>query len=133
MDHIVVTVNGLARPLPGIAAHTTLLDALRSLGLTGAKEGCAEGECGACAVLWPSPTAMAAPTWTRVNSCLVPIAMVDGHEVVTAEGIAMPDRLHPVQAGAGRGRRLAVRLLHARLRHADVRRVLPSDRAIPAW
>ena len=99
MDHIVVTVNGLARPLPGIAAHTTLLDALRSLGLRAAKEGCAEGECGACAVLLATADEHGGTEWTAVNACLVPVAAVDGQEVMTAEGLGTPAAPHPVQAG----------------------------------
>ncbi len=99
MDHIVVTVNGLARPLPGIAAHTTLLDALRGLGLTGCKEGCAEGECGACAVLLATADERGGTEWTAVNACLVPVAAVDGQEVMTAEGLGTPAAPHPVQAG----------------------------------
>ena len=99
MDHIVVTVNGLARPLPGVAAHTTLLDALRGLGLTGCKEGCAEGECGACAVLLATADERGGTEWTAVNACLVPVAAVDGQEVLTAEGLGTPATPHPVQAG----------------------------------
>ena len=103
MDHIVVTVNGLARPLPDIAAHTTLLDALRDLGLTGCKEGCAEGECGACAVLLATADERGGTEWTAVNACLVPVAAVDGQEVVTAEGLGTPAAPHPVQAGLAAG------------------------------
>ena len=69
-----VTVNGQPRPLAGVPAHTNALDFLRGLGLTGAKEGCAEGECGACAVLVrPRPTGPAAGG-RAVNACLVPAA-----------------------------------------------------------
>ena len=68
-------------------------------GLTGAKEGCAEGECGACSVLVARPAADGtdATEWTAINSCLVPAASLDGQEVVTAEGLGTPDDLHPVQ------------------------------------
>ena len=54
-----VVVNGRARELGEVGGHVTLLDWLRSIGLTGAKEGCAEGECGACSVLVPARPATA--------------------------------------------------------------------------
>ena len=92
-----VTVNGARRPLAGASAHTTALDWLRDQGLTGAKEGCAEGECGACAVLVARPGHERATEWVAVNACLVPAAALDGQEVVTSEGLGTPDRLHPVQ------------------------------------
>jgi xanthine dehydrogenase small subunit len=92
-----VTVNGQHRPLAGVPAHTNALDFVRGLGLTGAKEGCAEGECGACAVLVLRPAPDAGSRWTAVNACLVPAAALDGQEVVTAEGLGSPEHLHPVQ------------------------------------
>src|SRR5688572_16770457 len=90
-------VNGQPRPLAGVPGHTTTLDFLRGIGLTGAKEGCAEGECGACAVLVCRPAGEGS-RWTPINACLVPATSLDGQEVVTAEGLGSPDRLHPVQA-----------------------------------
>jgi xanthine dehydrogenase small subunit len=93
-----ITVNGQPRPLVGVPVHTNALDFVRGLGLTGAKEGCAEGECGACAVLVARPDGDGS-RWSPVNACLVPAHALDGQEVVTAEGLGGPDGLHPVQAG----------------------------------
>ena len=94
-----IVVNGEPRPLEGVPLHTNALDFLRACGLTGAKEGCAEGECGACAVMVarPAPDGSDATEWTAINSCLVPAASLDGQEVVTAEGLGTPEHLHPVQ------------------------------------
>ncbi|UUW89755.1 xanthine dehydrogenase small subunit [Pimelobacter simplex] len=92
-----VTVNGAARALVGAQPPVTALDWLRGLGLTGAKEGCAEGECGACAVLVARPGVDALTEWTAVNACLLPAASLAGQEVVTAEGLGTPAALHPVQ------------------------------------
>jgi xanthine dehydrogenase small subunit len=98
-----VTVNGALRSLDGVAVHTNALDWLRGCGLTGSKEGCAEGECGACAMLVATPvvgdgaTDAGTAAWTAVNSCLVPAQALRGHEIVTAEGLGTPDALHPVQ------------------------------------
>ncbi len=94
-----IVVNGEARALEGVPLHTNALDFLRACGLTGAKEGCAEGECGACAIMVARPAADGsdATEWTAINSCLVPAASLDGQEVVTAEGLGTPEHLHPVQ------------------------------------
>lgn len=98
MTDIAVTVNGQQRPLAGTPAHATALEWLRDAGLSGSKEGCAEGECGACAMLLATPTTDGGTAWTPVNACLVPVYALDGQEVVTAEGLGSPDDLHPVQA-----------------------------------
>jgi aerobic carbon-monoxide dehydrogenase small subunit len=82
------SVNGEAR---SIKAHpmARLLDVLREqLHLTGTKEGCGEGECGACSVFINGKI---------VNSCLVPIAQVEGAEIKTIEGIATANQLQAVQ------------------------------------
>ena len=70
--------------------RVTLLDLLRErLGLTGAKKGCDRGQCGACTVLVDG---------RRINSCLALAASLDGAEVLTIEGLAQGENLHPVQA-----------------------------------
>ena len=90
MDKISLTftVNG--------AQHTVetwpmmrLLDVIReNLGLTGTKEGCGEGECGACSIILDG---------RLVNSCLVPALQADGARIITVEGIATPEQLHAIQ------------------------------------
>jgi xanthine dehydrogenase small subunit len=92
-----ITINGRAATLDGVPPHTTLLDFVRAEGLTGGKEGCAEGECGACSVLVARPGIASATEWVAINACLLPAAALDGQEVVTAEGLGRPDSLHPVQ------------------------------------
>jgi xanthine dehydrogenase small subunit len=81
------------------ATHQTLLQWLRAYGLCGTKEGCAEGECGACAVaLRVSLPGELGSHFEAVNSCLLPLLAVHGREVVTVEGVAAVDgSLHPVQ------------------------------------
>ncbi|MEU2832581.1 FAD binding domain-containing protein [Streptomyces lavendulae] len=98
-----ITVNGKETPIAPAAPHTTVLDFLRDRGLTGTKEGCAEGECGACSVLVARPGVNKPTDWVAVNACLVPVASLDGQEVITSEGLATvdesgtPTALHPVQ------------------------------------
>ena len=82
-------INGHPRALT-IDPRTTLLDALREhLGLTGTKKGCDQGQCGACTVI---------VNGQRINSCLTLAAMHGGDEIVTVEGLASGDDLHPMQA-----------------------------------
>jgi xanthine dehydrogenase small subunit len=90
-------VNGRTRELGEVGGHVTLLEWLRGCGLTGCKEGCAEGECGACAVLVARDDGPGRTRWVAINACLVPAAAFDQQEVVTAEGLGQPGRLHPVQ------------------------------------
>jgi xanthine dehydrogenase small subunit len=74
---------------------TTLLRWLRATGRTGTKEGCGEGDCGACTVLLIDPDRPGAPR--AVNSCLVLLPQVDGRSVWTVAGLAQGERLHPAQ------------------------------------
>jgi aerobic carbon-monoxide dehydrogenase small subunit len=83
------TVNGVAVEV-NVPPVKRLLDVLREdLRLTGTKEGCGEGECGACSVLLDGEL---------VNSCLVPALQVEGAAVRTIEGVSANGDLHPVQA-----------------------------------
>ena len=92
-----LTVNGRTRVLGEVGGHVTLLEWLRAGGLTGCKEGCAEGECGACAVLVARPDGPERTRWEAINACLVPAAAFDQQEIVTAEALGRPGQLHPVQ------------------------------------
>ncbi len=92
-----LVVNGRTCTLGEVGGQVTLLEWLREAGFTGSKEGCAEGECGACAVMVAKPDGRTGARWTAINSCLVPAAALDNQEVVTAEGLGSPGRLHPVQ------------------------------------
>ncbi|KYH44922.1 FAD binding domain-containing protein [Branchiibius sp. NY16-3462-2] len=91
------TVNGSTTSLDEVTAHTNALDWLREQGLTGAKEGCAEGECGACSVLVARPDVDGNTTWTAINACLIPALSLEDQSIVTAEGLGEPGQLHPVQ------------------------------------
>jgi carbon-monoxide dehydrogenase small subunit len=85
---IVVGVNGRRRTID-VLVHHTLLEAVRDdLGLTGTKECCLVGECGACTVMLDGQS---------VDSCLVLAVEADGAEVLTVEGLASGDRLRPIQ------------------------------------
>ena len=84
-----LTVNGVTRTIELDDPRVTLLDLLRErLDLTGTKKGCDRGQCGACTVHVDG---------RRINSCLTLALSCDGADVLTIEGVARGDRLHPVQ------------------------------------
>lgn len=88
MVRVTCTINGRAAVLEGHPI-ARLLDALRHAGFTGTKEGCGEGECGACGVLIDGEL---------VNSCLTPLAHAQGRAVTTIEGVASDETLHVIQS-----------------------------------
>jgi xanthine dehydrogenase YagT iron-sulfur-binding subunit len=84
-----LTVNGVTRTIALDDPRVTLLDLLRErLDLTGSKKGCDRGQCGACTVIVDG---------RRINSCLALAVSHDGAEVLTIEGLAQGEKLHPVQ------------------------------------
>jgi xanthine dehydrogenase small subunit len=87
IERLCVTLNGQAVTVDGSRLQVTLLDFIRSRGLTGAKEGCAEGECGACAVALVVPDGQGS-AYRAVNSCLVMLAQAVHREVYTVEALA---------------------------------------------
>lgn len=83
-----LNVNGDAHSV-GVPSHFTLLETLRyALGLTGSKQGCDKGDCGACTVIVDGEPTL---------SCLTPVWEAEGRAVVTVEGLAGPDGPHPLQ------------------------------------
>ena len=87
-SEISFTVNGVISTVRAYPMER-LLDVLRGeLGLTGAKEGCGEGECGSCSVLMDG---------ALVNSCLIPVLQASGASITTIEGLGEPTRLHGLQ------------------------------------
>src|SRR5687767_5680499 len=91
------TLNGARVDVDGDPL-TTLSQYLRRTGRTGTKEGCAEGDCGACTVLVSDVDAHGAAVWRSVNSCIAILPSVAGREVMTVEGLAQGEQLHPVQS-----------------------------------
>ena len=88
MTDVTLRINGETRSA-SVPPETTLLKMLReSFNLTGAKLGCDVGDCGACTVIVDGKS---------VNACLMLAGQADGREVLTIEGLATPDRLHPIQ------------------------------------
>jgi xanthine dehydrogenase large subunit len=90
-------INGRNVRVEHMPPTTTLLDFLRGRGHTGSKQGCAEGDCGACTVALIERDARDAMCYRAINSCIAPLSLFAGREIVTVEGLARGD-LHPVQA-----------------------------------
>ncbi len=89
-------LNGQPVRVDAVSTNITLLEWLRSTGLTGSKEGCAEGDCGACSVAIVDRDARGKRCYRAINSCLVPLPLMTGREIISVEGVACP-KMHPVQ------------------------------------
>jgi xanthine dehydrogenase small subunit len=106
------TINGEPLSVSHVSPAMTLLEYLRLSGRSGTKEGCGDGDCGACTVALIGAGADGQPHYQAVNSCLIPLGAVAGRQVLTADGITQgriakrplvkepvtADQLHPVQA-----------------------------------
>ena len=95
-DALDFQLNGQPVRVEGVSPNVTLLEWLRARGLTGTKEGCAEGDCGACSVAVSAHDADGKPCWRAINSCLVPLPVLAGRAVMTVEGLKR-EAMHPVQ------------------------------------
>lgn len=93
---LTLTINGEPVDLKEISPTLTLLEYLRQSGRMGTKEGCGDGDCGACTVAIVGCDARRQPHYEAVNSCLIPLGAMAGREVITVEGL-VNDKLHPVQ------------------------------------
>jgi xanthine dehydrogenase small subunit len=98
-EPIRLLLNGDEVAVAGLSPQTTLLDYLREARhLTGTKEGCAEGDCGACTVILAEPADDGGLAWRPINACIRLLPTVDGKAVFTVESLKLPDgSLHPVQ------------------------------------
>ncbi|MGH1347479.1 MAG: xanthine dehydrogenase small subunit [Nannocystales bacterium] len=101
MDCVTFHVNGRETTLRDVSPTTTLLQYLRGpMRLPGTKEGCAEGDCGACTVVVLDGQAPGGPRWRAVNSCLLLVPLLHGKQIFTVEGLRDKpgdEGLHPVQ------------------------------------
>ena len=98
MDAFELTLNGRLERVSGVPPTVTLLEYLRHTGRVGTKEGCAEGDCGACTVAVVGENVNGKAQYQAVDACIAPLAAFAGREVVTVEGLTSNSRtLHPVQ------------------------------------
>ncbi|MGI0493338.1 xanthine dehydrogenase small subunit [Alkalinema pantanalense CENA528] len=91
-------LNGQTVRLSAVSPTLTLLQYLQQSGRSGTKEGCGDGDCGACTVAVMGTDAQGNPTYHTINSCLIPLGAIAGRMIITVEGLAEAERLHPVQA-----------------------------------
>lgn len=98
-NYVTFILNNEVQTLSGLAGDTTLLAWLRrTRRLTGSKEGCAEGDCGACTVVLARPDACGRMVWRPVNACILFMGMLEGASVTTIEGLSDgAGGLHPCQ------------------------------------
>lgn len=92
-----LSVNGQRFSIASEPIERTLLDWLRQQGMTGSKQGCAEGDCGACTVAIIDQDASGRACYRTINSCIALLPTLAGREVLTVEGLADGDHLHPAQ------------------------------------
>ena len=106
-------LNGEAHEIERLRPDTTLLQLLRGPhSLTGTKEGCAEGDCGACTVLGRLRADRL--IWQPVNACILLLPMADKSVIRTVEGVAKEEDATPGSTGDGRQSRLTMRFLYTR-------------------
>ena len=89
----IIVINGTATDVSDVPMHQSILDFLRACGRTGSKSGCNEGDCGACTLLVREDN----QPLRAINGCLALVASLVGKEIITVEGLAQNDQLHPVQ------------------------------------
>lgn len=92
-----ITINGRKISVNGVSPTITLLQYLKQKDYVGTKEGCSDGDCGACTIVVISKDKTGAPQYQAMNSCIIPLGSVIGKEIVTVEGIMIDGKLHPVQ------------------------------------
>src|SRR5882724_1084227 len=113
MSALEFRLNGKPVRVDSVSPNTTLLEWLRTSGLTGSKEGCAEGDSGACSVAIVDRDARGKRCYRAINSCLVPLPLMAGRDIISVEGVACcshgpaaagsssPNQSHPKRCSDG--------------------------------